>query len=103
MRSLILTDFGLMARMVEDLILSSSKLEVLELRSCTELDDRWKICSKSMERIAIEPESYDYDREINRRVLVVVCPNVSSFSFDAGWFVKFVVKDGSSPYEIHAG
>ncbi|KAM1491305.1 hypothetical protein PS1_023773 [Malus domestica] len=90
MRSLILTDFGLMARMVEDLILSSSKLEVLELRSCTELDDRWKICSKSMERITIEPESYDYDRGFNRRVLVVVCPNVSSFSFDAGWFVKFV-------------
>ncbi|KAM1296497.1 hypothetical protein ACFX2I_023331 [Malus domestica] len=56
-----------------------------------------------MERIAIEPESYDYDRGINRRVLVVVCPNVSSFSFDAGWFVKFVVKDGSSSYEIHAG
>lgn len=55
-----------------------------------------------MERIAIGPESYDYDRGINRRVLVVY-PNVSSFSFDAGWFVKFVVKDGSSPYEIHAG
>ncbi|KAM2303647.1 hypothetical protein PS1_023769 [Malus domestica] len=38
----------------------------------------------------------------NRRVLVD-CPNVSSFSFDAGWFDKFVVKNGSSPYEIHAG
>ncbi|TQD98753.1 hypothetical protein C1H46_015662 [Malus baccata] len=41
---------NLMARKVEDLILSCSNLELLEIRTCPELDDRWKICSKSIRR-----------------------------------------------------
>ncbi|KAM0958044.1 hypothetical protein EV1_023146 [Malus domestica] len=95
--SLILTDFDLMAWTVEVLILSRSNLEVLEFRSCSELDDRWKMCSRSIKHISIEPEGYDYDRAINRTVLVD-SPNVSSFSFNAGSFDKFVVKNGSYPY-----
>ena len=94
--SLILTDFDLMASTVEDVILSRSNLEGLEF-SCSELDDRWKICSKSIEHISIEHEGYDYDRAISRTVLVD-SPNVSSFSFNAGSFDKFAVKNGSSPY-----
>ncbi|KAM2852719.1 hypothetical protein FF1_023392 [Malus domestica] len=97
--SLILADFDLMAWTVEDLILSRSNSEVLEFRSCSELDDRWKICSKSIKHISIEPEGYDYDRGINRTVLVD-SPNVSSFSFNAGSFDKSAVKNGSSPYEL---
>lgn len=73
--------------------------EVLEFRSCSELDDRWKICSKSIKHISIEPEGYDYDRVINWTVLVD-SRNVSSFSFNASSFDKFAVKNGSSPYEL---
>ncbi|KAM2537474.1 hypothetical protein TB2_023032 [Malus domestica] len=61
--------------------------------------DRWKICSKSIKHISIEPEGYDYDRGINWTVLVD-SPNVSSFSFNAGSFNKFAVNNGSSPCEL---
>lgn len=56
----------------------------LKLLRAAELDDRWKICSKIMKRLAIEPESYDYDRESIGRVWLILQTFLPSVSMPAG-------------------
>ncbi|KAM1953964.1 hypothetical protein ACFX1S_023659 [Malus domestica] len=97
--SLILTDFDLMAWTVEDLILSGSIRRFWSFEAAVSLMIAGRSVAKVLNNISIKPEGYDYDRVINWAVLVD-SPNVSSFSFNAGSFDKFAVKNGSSPYEL---
>ncbi|KAM1296489.1 hypothetical protein ACFX2F_023554 [Malus domestica] len=63
--SLILNDVDLMAWTVEDLILSRSNSEVLEFRSCSELDDRWRSAAKALN---IYP--------LNLRVMIMIVESI---------------------------